>query len=107
MILAKLPKIALFIADLGDGGAECVFVTLARAFSEKGYPVDLVAGTFRNATFLENIPPKARLVDLQISRMALGGQKLIRYFQHERPGAVLVTRIHSSCLAVYRGSFLV
>jgi len=100
MVRVELPKISLFIAGLGRGGAERVFVNLAKAFSEKGYAVDLVVGTFRDAAYLENIPAQIRLVDLQISRMALGGHKLIRYLRRERPAAVLATLNHSSCLAV-------
>ena len=100
-----LPKISLFIADMGGGGAERVFVNLAKAFSERGYPVDLVVGTLRGAAYLDDLPTQVRIVDLKMSRMALGGPKLIRYLRRERPAAVLATRIHSNCLAVLAQRF--
>lgn len=100
MYKRSFPKISLFIADMGGGGAERVFANLAKAFSEQGYAVDLVVGSLRGATYLEEIPNQVKLVDLKMSRMALGGAKLIRYLRDEKPAVVLVTRIHSNCLAV-------
>ena len=105
MKTTPLPKISLFIADLGGGGAERVFVNLAKAFSERGYPVDLVVGTLRGAAYLEDVPPQVRLVDLEISRMALGGPKLIKYLRRERPAAMLATGDHSNCLAILAQRF--
>jgi len=93
-------KLALFIADLGGGGAERVFVNLAKALSHRGHPVDLVVGTLAGAAYLDELPRGVRLVNLQVSRMAFGGPSLIRYIRRERPFAVLATRVHSSCLAV-------
>lgn len=105
MKTTQLPKIALFIADLGGGGAERVFVNLAKAFSERGYPVDIVVGTLRGAAYLDDLPPQVRLVDLEISRMALGGPKLIKYFRRERPAVMLSTGDHSNCLVVLARRF--
>ena len=105
MVGVEAPKIALFTAGLSGGGAERVFVNLAMAFSEKGYAVDLVTGTLRNVAYLEDIPAQVRLVDLQMSRIALGGPKLIRYLRRERPAAVLVTVFHAICLAVLSKQF--
>jgi len=101
----QLPKISLFIADLGGGGAERVFVNLAKAFSDCGYPVDIVVGTIRGAAYLKDIPPQVRLVDLEISRIALGGPKLIKYLRRERPAIILATGDHSNCLAVLAQRF--
>lgn len=100
-----LSKISLFIANLGGGGAERVFVNLAKAFSERGYPVDLVVGTLKGAAYLEDVSPQVRLVDLKISRTALGGPKLIKYLRRERPAAMLATGDHSNCLAILAQRF--
>lgn len=99
------PKLALFIAELGGGGAERVFVNLAKALSQRGYPVDLVVGTLDGAAYLDELPNAVRLVNLQVSRMAFGGPSLIRYLRRERPSAILATRVHSSCLAVLARQF--
>ena len=93
-------KLALFIAGLGGGGAERVFVNLAKAFSREGHSVDVVVGTLDGAAYLDELPADVRLVDLKVSRMAFGGRALIRYMRRERPFAVLATGAHSSVLAV-------
>ena len=52
------PRLALFIADLGGGGAERVFVSLAKALSQRGYPVDLVVlGPSMERRTLTSYPP--------------------------------------------------
>lgn len=102
---SDLPKLALFIADLGGGGAERVFVNLAKALGQRGYPVDLVVGTLDGAAYLDELPCGVRLVNLQVSRMAFGGPSLIRYLRRERPSAILATGVHSSCLAVLARQF--
>ena len=100
-----LPKLSLFIADLGGGGAERVFVNLAKAFLQRGYPVDLVVGSLDGAAYLDELPDAVRLVNLQVRRMAFGGPSLIRYLRRERPFALLATRTHSCCLAVLASQF--
>jgi glycosyltransferase involved in cell wall biosynthesis len=102
---SDLPKFALFIADLGGGGAERVFVNLAKALWQRGYAVDLVVGTLDGAAYLDELPCGVRLVNLQVNRMAFGGPSLIRYLRRERPSAILATRVHSSCLAVLARQF--
>ncbi len=99
------PKLALFIADLGGGGAERVFVNLAKELSQRGYPVDLVVGTLDGAAYLDELPPDVRLINLRVRRMAFGGPSLIRYLRRERPSVILATRVHSSCLAVLACQF--
>ena len=99
------PRLALFIADLGGGGAERVFVSLAKALSQRGYPVDLVVGTLDGAAYLDELPADVRLISLRVSRLAFGGPSLIRYLRRRRPSAVLATRVHSSCLAVLARQF--
>ncbi len=99
------PKFTLFIADLGGGGAERVFVNLGKALSQSGYPVDLVVGTLHGAVYLDELPPDVRLINLGVSRMAFGAPSLIRYLRRERPSAILATGGHSSCLAVLAHQF--
>jgi glycosyltransferase involved in cell wall biosynthesis len=99
------PRLALFIADLGGGGAERVFVNLAKALSQRGYPADLVVGTLDGAAYLDELPTDVRLINLRVSRMAFGGPSLIRYLRREGPSAILVTGVHSSCLAVLARQF--
>jgi len=97
------PKIALFIAGMGVGGAERVFLNLARELCLKGFSVDLVAGTFHGAANLELLPAAVRLVDLKMNRMSLGSLRLIAYLRREKPAALLAAGDHTNCLAVLSG----
>jgi len=96
---SDLPRMALFIADLGGGGAERIFVNLANSLSHRGYGVDLVVGNLDNAAYSDELSRDVRLVNLRVRRMAFGAPSLIKYIRREKPTVILATRDHSSCLA--------
>ena len=64
------PDIAMFVPAFHQGGAERVFVTLARGFCDAGYRVDMVA-VKAEGPFLQKLDPRVNVVDLNASRTAL------------------------------------
>jgi glycosyltransferase involved in cell wall biosynthesis len=63
-------RLAVLVRDLGGGGVQRSLLTLAKAFAERGHPVDLVtssdAGVLRSS-----VPPEVRLVVLPTGRRHL------------------------------------
>ncbi|NQU26225.1 MAG: glycosyltransferase [Candidatus Nealsonbacteria bacterium] len=98
-------RLALFIADLGGGGAERVFVNLARTIAARGIAVDLVVGNLKSSPYLDDVPASVNIVDLNVRRMALGVPSLVKYLRREKPDALLATRMHSNCIAVLAAKF--
>jgi glycosyltransferase involved in cell wall biosynthesis len=69
--------IALFIKSLIGGGAERTFVTLARAFLERGHRVDLVLSRARGPLLAE-VAEGVRVVELGMPRTAAALPSLLR-----------------------------
>jgi glycosyltransferase involved in cell wall biosynthesis len=92
-------KIAIFLPSLNGGGAERVMVTLANAFSERGYAVDLVLAKVQGP-FLSNVLPSVRIVDLKVDRVIMSLLPLIRYLRRNRPTAMLVAMTHTNLVAI-------
>ncbi len=90
--------IALLLPDLRAGGAQRVFMTLARAFLAKGVRVDIVVGLAEGDLLLE-VPSGARLLPLCARLPAFGHLglalvmllRLIRYLRQHQPDALLST----------------
>lgn len=95
----KHPDIALFMPLLSVGGAQRVFLRLARGFAQRGYAVDLVVA---NASGLlrDQVPCEVRLVDLGARRVGLSLVPLVRYLRAARPEALLATLAHANVVAV-------
>jgi len=88
---------ALYIKNLGGGGAERVMVELANGFAERGCAVDLVL-VRAEGIFLDAVSPKVRIIDLA-SRSAFSSiPKLMRYLREAQP-AVLLSTLHHNNLA--------
>ncbi|MCU7927341.1 MAG: glycosyltransferase [Candidatus Thiodiazotropha sp. (ex Dulcina madagascariensis)] len=66
------PRIALFLPDLGMGGAERVFVTLSKYLAQMGYQVDLVLAK-KDGPLLKEVAPEVNVVDLAVSRSGESG----------------------------------
>ncbi len=94
----RLRKVALFLADLGGGGAERMMVRLAAGFAERGVEVDLVLA---NAVgpYLEEVPPAVRVVDLARASTTAAVLPLARYLRRDRPDVLLATLHHASFAA--------
>lgn len=95
-----LPRLALFIPTLGGGGAERVFVTLANAFTERGYDVDLVLAS-AHGPYLGFVSPKVRLVNLNVGRVSRAFLPLVRYLRRAQPVALLSAMTHANVLTIW------
>lgn len=92
-------RLAFFLPGLYGGGAERVMLNLARGITERGFQVDLVLGR-AEGSFLEEIPPAVRLIDLKAPRVLLGTPALTRYLRNERPKALLSV-LHANMVALW------
>lgn len=80
--------IAFFLPSLAGGGAEKVFLHLAREFCSCGIALDVVLGRAMGE-YLEDLPRDARVIDLKVHHMAASVVGLSRYLHKERPDALL------------------
>jgi glycosyltransferase involved in cell wall biosynthesis len=80
--------IALFLPNLGGGGAERVMAHLARSFAERGLTVDMVLAD-ADGPMLAGIPKNVRIVDLEARRMRFVVPALVRYLSRDEPSVVL------------------
>lgn len=92
--------LALFMPSLAGGGAERIMLTLAEAFAECGYRVDLVV-TRAVGALAGEIPASVRLVDLGAKRIATSLPALVRYLRNDRPDALLSALAPANCIAVW------
>ena len=96
----KQPRIAVFVPTLAFGGVERVMLNLAKGFGNRGFDVDVVTHRVEGE-FRDNVPKRARLVDLQAGRVLACLPKLVRYMQDEKPAAMLTAMEHSSVVAIW------
>lgn len=92
-------KISIFLPSLVGGGAERVMVTLANAFSARGFNVDLVLAKATGA-YLRDVAPSVRVVDLQAGRVLKALVPLALYMRRERPMAMLSAMAHANVVAL-------
>lgn len=91
--------LAILIPDLSGGGAERVMVTLANCFAANGHRVDLVLGR-AVGTYMAEVAPGVRIVDLHSDRMLASVLPLVRYLRRERPKAMLSALNHVNIIAI-------
>ena len=110
---AAQQRIALFLPNLGGGGAERVTLNLTRGLRTYGHAVDLVlvdaSGAYRNA-----VPEGVGIVELGGGRTRAALPALARYLRRARPIGLLSALNHANVIAVwaaaiarYRGRVLV
>ena len=95
---ASLPRLAIFLPALYEGGAERTLLKLGIGLAECGYPVDLVL-IHRVGPYLSDVPKSIRLVVLNSSRDVFSLVPLIRYLQQERPD-VLLSGLYTNIIAL-------
>ena len=91
--------VALFLPSLEAGGAERVMLSLALGFADRGLAVDLVL-VRAEGTYLAEVPPHVRIVDLGARRASRGILALVRYLRRERPAALVSTSSHANLVAL-------
>jgi glycosyltransferase involved in cell wall biosynthesis len=94
-----MTRIALFLPSLAGGGAQRVFLLLARGIRTHGYDVDVVVPNLSGPLATE-IPPGVRLVPLDAPRVASGLLPLVRYIRREQPAALVSAMSHGNVVAV-------
>jgi glycosyltransferase involved in cell wall biosynthesis len=95
----QVNRLALYLPSLRGGGAERVMVTLANAFAERGYAVDLVLVS-AEGPYLVEVSDAVRIVDLGCSRVLFSLPRLARYLRKERPRVLLSAMGHANAIAV-------
>jgi len=92
-------KISVFIPTLNGGGAEKVMVTLANAFSARGYDVDLVL-VKKCGPYIDDVLDEVNVVNLDSGRTLKALFPLIKYFLKSKPAAILSAMTHANLVAI-------
>lgn len=92
-------KIALFITDMGFGGAERVTGYLANGLSRRDYEVDLVL-VRKTGNYLADVSPTVRVVDLAARGAIASVPKLARYLRSARPDVLVAGTAHIDVAAL-------
>ena len=92
--------VALFLPNLGGGGAERVFANLANAFVEKGMVVDFVLGKAEGPN-LSRIDRRINLVDLGTNSVYGWIRPMKRYLKERHPELILSGLHHANLTALY------
>lgn len=80
--------ISLFWKKLAGGGLESVMLTLAEEFLARGLDVDIVLGK-RQGELVGELPAKANVFDLDVSRTVERFTSLARYLRQQEPDVLL------------------
>ncbi len=91
-MIKKSPHIAIFLSNIGGGGAERVMLNLAQGMVQRGIQVDLVLGKAWGP-HLKKIPPQVKLVDLKSNGILGKLWSLSRYLKQKKP-LVLLSGMH-------------
>lgn len=92
-------RVSIFLPSLNGGGAERVMVTLANAFYDRGYAVDLVLG-LAAGPYLQNVDSNVRVVNLNAERVSNSLFPLVSYLRREQPVVVLSAMTHANVIAI-------
>jgi glycosyltransferase involved in cell wall biosynthesis len=98
-VSSRPARVALFLPSLAGGGAERVFLDLARGLASRDRAVDLVLAKEEGELF-EQIPDRVRVVPLGARRTATAVGGLAKYLARERPAATLSAIHHANMVAV-------
>jgi glycosyltransferase involved in cell wall biosynthesis len=80
-------RLALFLPNLGIGGAERVALAILQGFLDRGYEVDLVLAC-RVGVLLPLVPDGVQVIDLRAPRSRQLIFALVRYLRDRRPYAL-------------------
>lgn len=97
-----MTDIAIFLMDLGGGGAERVMINLAQGFVEHQLSVDLVLVQAKGP-YLSQLPAGVNIVTLNSSRLLLSIPKLIQYLKKKQPKFLLSALEDTNFVAILAG----
>jgi glycosyltransferase involved in cell wall biosynthesis len=92
-------RVACFISDLADGGAQRAVVKLVGGMCARGLGVDVVLVN-NEGTHLRRLDAGARIIDLASGRVARAVVPLARYLRREAPSALISFLSHANVAAV-------
>lgn len=92
-------RVAIFLPDLGGGGAERCNVILANEFASRGVEVDLVVYN-ADGPFARLVADDVRLVVLGCRRLETSLLPFCRYVMRERPSVVMASMQHAGIVAL-------
>ena len=92
-------KVAIFLQDLGDGGAERNMLRLAIGLRRAGLDVELVL-VREEGIFLSEVPACLRIVHLGVKRTAFSLWPLVRYLRSARPAVLMSALAHVNVIAI-------
>lgn len=94
-----MKRVAFLSYDFRIGGAEKTVVNLIPQFLNAGYRVDLVLMQ-RSGAFLEQLDPRAELIDLKKRHVSSGLFALAHYLRRCQPDIVISSQTHLNVTAV-------
>lgn len=92
-------RLAVFLPDLVGAGAQRVCLNLANGIAARGYPVDVVV-VKAEGSYLAQLSPQIRLIDLKAERAIGAFRPLRHYLQTVKPDTML-TAIHVNFIALW------
>ena len=90
---------ALFIPNLGGGGAERTTLTLAGGLQARGHSVELVVGRARGS-LADEVPAGVPVVELRADRLRTALPALVGYLRSRRPDYLMPTIEHANVLSL-------
>jgi len=97
-------KISLFLPSLRGGGAERVFLNLAKGFAERGFSVDLILAQ-KEGAYLDKVPEGVKIVDLNSRRILYSLFPLVRYLKKEQPDVLISGMSHVNIISLLAKMF--
>lgn len=94
-----MKKLAIFLTDLGGGGAERVMVNLANEFARREYEVDLLL-VKKEGVYLSQLSSAVNLIDLGTRKLVLSVPKLVTYLRRDRPPTLLTALEDTNIIAI-------
>jgi glycosyltransferase involved in cell wall biosynthesis len=96
----KKGLISFFIPSLRSGGAEKVWISVAKLFAENGFDVDLIVAQ-SEGPYLQQISPLVNLVDFKKSHIFLTLIPLVVYLVKNKPIAIFSALNHTNIVSIF------
>ena len=94
-----MTQIAIFLADLGGGGAEKVMMNLANGFVEQGLSVELIL-VYKEGPYLKQLRPEIKVRELPASKLITSVFALADYLKQNQPEVLLTALEDTNIVAI-------